>query len=508
MLHPTRAAAIAVAATIVATLTACGSGDTSGTEGESNGSDAEMTMAVQAPPNSFDPAQLHDGQQRYLWGALYDTLLFSDTTGEVTPNAAESWEYSDDRKTLTLTLREGMTYSTGDPVTAADVAAVLERTRTTPGPQQSNLAAVSSVSAPDERTVVLALREPDPNLLVALSYGAGAIAEPDAIEADADTLDPVGSGPYALDEERTADGTTYALERRDDHWNAETYPFETITVRVMQDRTAQFNALIAGEIDAGTIEAQLAGQAESNGLELTTVEGASLGSIVIADRGGEVAEPLADVRVRQAINYALDKQGMIDGLLGGAGAPASQLFNSSSPAYVEELTDRYEYDPDEARRLLAEAGYEDGFTLAMPESLFVTHFQASITQGLKDVGITVDWEPVPASQSGQTTDWGMYFNFGGMAAPSRISSLYFAPDGSQNPFHHRDDVMDGLLADLQAEGDPEKANEIYREMNEHVVEQGWYVPMFLQSSTWAMSDAVAYVGGSASLQDIREFGAP
>lgn len=510
MPHSTRSRTFLSIAAVTSTalaLSACTGTDASTSSGDS-APDAEMAIAVQAPPNSFDPAQLHDGQQRYIWGSIYDTLLLSDTTGEVAPNAAESWEYSDDRRTLTLTLRAGMTYSSGDAVTAGDVAAVLDRTRSTAGPQQNNLAAIDSIDAPDDRTVVLTLAHPDPNLLVALSYGSGVIADPDAITSEEEALDPVGSGPYTIDEDRTAEGTTYVLERRDDHWNADAYPFQTVTVRAIQDTTAQFNALMAGEIDASTIQATLSDQAESSGLELTPVEGVSTGAIILADRAGEVAEPLADVRVRQAINYALDKEGMIEGILSGQGEPASQLFNETSPAYIEDLDDRYDYDPDEARRLLAEAGYEDGFTLTMPESLMVTYFQPSITQSLKDVGITVEWEPVPAQQSGQTTRWGLYFNFGGAAAPSRIAALYYQPDGSQNPFHSQDDTLDGLLAELQAEPDPAVADEIHREMNEFVVDEAWFAPMFQQSTVWATTDNVTYVGDSTSIPDIREFGAP
>lgn len=510
MPHPTRsrtALAVAAAVSIALVLSACaGATGEPGTTGAGEASPATLAFGVQAPPNSFDPAQLHDGQQRYVWGAVYDTLILSDTTGELQPNAAESWEYSDDAKTLTLTLREGMTYSNGEPVTAQDVATILDRTRTTAGPQQTNLAAVDSIEAPDERTVVLNLSEADPNLLVALSYGAGVVAEPEAFESEAGALDPVGSGPYTLDRDRTVDGSTYVLERRDDYWNADAFPFETITVRAIQDRTALFNALMSGELDAGTVDATQRAQAESAGLELTSVEGVSVGAIIIADRAGEVSEPLADVRVRQAINYALDREGMIEGILGGAGAPASQLFNRSSPAFVEDLDGRYEFNPDEARRLLAEAGYEDGFTLTMPANLPVTNFQPTIAQSLADVGITVEWEPVPAQQSGQTTRWGMYFNFGSAAAPSRTAALYLQPTGSQNPFRYQDETIDALLAEAQQETDPERANELYREMNEYVVEQAWYAPMFLQATTWATSDGIAYVGDSDSLPDIRVFG--
>ncbi|PRX96556.1 ABC transporter substrate-binding protein [Allonocardiopsis opalescens] len=497
---PRRPATGAAIAVLAIALTACGGPGGSQDEGA-----ATLTFGVQAPPNSLDPAQLHDGTQRYVWGSLYDTLIYSDNEGELQPAAAESWEYSEDARTLTLRLRDDMTFSDGDPVTSEAVRVTLERTRDTAGPQQNNLGAIESVDTPDEHTVVLNLSEPDPNLLVALAFGSGVIGDPDTIDDESTALNPVGSGPYVLNREETVDGSTYVLERRDDHWNADAYPFETVTVRAIQDRTALFNALLTGELDAGTVDETQAGQVERAGFTLQRVDGISVGQIVIADRAGEVVPALADVRVRQAINLAFDRQGIIDAIFLGLGQPTTQIFNTLSPAFVEELNGEYEYAPDRARELLAEAGYPDGFTLTMPANLFVQQVQPTITQALADIGITVEWEPVPAQQSGQTTNWGMYFNLGAVAPPSRTVALYFEESGSQNPFGTTDPELDGLLEDLAAETDPEAANGIYREINAFAVENAWSAPIFLQSTNWATRDGVEYVGTANALFDIRVF---
>ena len=182
-------AAVAVAA-LLATAS-CGA------SGEQSSADTEtLSLAVQNTPNSFDPAQLLSGTQAYVWSALYDTLLTVDNKGELQPNAAESWAYSGDRKTLTLKLRQGMTFTCGAPVTAAAVKATLDRTLSTPGPNSFTVASIESVDAPDERTVVLHLKEPDGALLRSLAAAVGVIGDPKTLDTERTALNPVGSGPY------------------------------------------------------------------------------------------------------------------------------------------------------------------------------------------------------------------------------------------------------------------------------------------------------------------------
>ncbi|MFC8521441.1 MULTISPECIES: ABC transporter substrate-binding protein [Micrococcaceae] len=493
-------AAVALAASLA--LSACG-GDPSS---EADSAPTTLTFGVQAAPNSLDPAQLHDGQQRYVWGAVYDTLIYSDSEGKLQPGAAKSWEYSADARTLTLKLRDDMKFSDGDPVTSQAVKTSLERTRTTAGPQQSNLSAVASIDAPDEHTAVLNLSRPDANLLVSLSYGAGAIGDPATINETRTALDPVGSGPYTLDRTATVDGTKYVLKKRDDYWNAEAYPFKTVTVRVIPDRTALFNALLTKELDAGTVDAAQSKQIEASGFTLTAVEDVSTAGIVIADRAGQVAPPLADVRVRQAVNLAFDRKKMLAALVNGQGRTTEQVFDKLSPAYINELDDAYGFDPEKARSLLKEAGYPNGFSLTMPATAIVQPFQASITQALADIGIKVEWEPVPAQSSGQTTKWGMYFNLGTTAAPSRTVALYFGKNGSQNPFRYEDPKMNDLLVKLSAETDSARAADIYKKINQYATDNAWLAPFFSLESTWAMKKGLDYKGTGSAVPDLRLFG--
>ncbi|WP_457963772.1 ABC transporter substrate-binding protein [Arthrobacter sp. D1-29] len=507
-IHSRRRAIGAIAAATILALSACGTGETkpSATGGGNSDSTATVALGVQAPPNSLDPAQLHDGTQRYVWSSLYDTLIYSNHDGKLVPAAAESWEYSDDALTLTLKLRDDLTFSDGDPVTSAAVKATLERTKNTPGPQQSNLAAIESVEAPDERTAVLRLKHPDPNLLVALSYGSGVIGDPDTLADPSTALNPVASGPYVLNKDKTIAGTTYVLERREDHWNADAYPFKTVTIRAIPDRTALFNALLTGELDAGSVDGTQAEQAKGGGLNVKRVDSTAIAELVLADRAGTVTPALADVRVRKAINMALDKEGIVKAILRGNGKTTNQVFNDFSPAYDPELDDVYRHDPEAARKLLTEAGYPDGFKLVMPANLPSLQYQPTISQALGDIGIEVEWEPVPAQNAGQNTKWGAYWNIGATAAATRTAAVYYRSGGSQNPFKYTDPELDKLFEQLDAETDPERQGAILKEINEFGVQDAWFAPVFSQAALWATQPGFEYVGTGVSLFDVRNFG--
>lgn len=496
--------AVVVSGALLATAGCGGASDK-----PSSGS-ATLALSILGAPNSFEVPQLSDGQAAYVWNSVYDTLLYTDNKGQIKPNAAESWAYSDGGRTLTLKLRKGMTFSNGHPVNAAGVKASLDHVRTTPGVQQSHLAAVVATEAPDDATVVLKLKAPDGALLTTLTMGAGAIADPATMKDPAAGLNPIGSGPYVLDTGATVNGSTYLLKKRKDYWNASAYPFETVKVKVMPDRTAVVNALQAGELNAGTVETTQVDQVKSAGFDVTLVPATALGIVVIGDRDGKVVKPLGDIRVRRAINMAFDRKKMVDQLLRGAGVATEQVFNPKSPAYDPALDTKYSYDPAAAKKLLAEAGYADGFSVTMPSMYTSKAFEPIIGQALKDIGINVTWEPVPAQNTSLalTSDkYAMYFTADGLNSAPRDAEKYFTPEGNRNPFHTTNPEMANLLQQASGEQDPTKAAEVYRKVGAYAVENAWSAPVFSVGTSWVTKKGITYLGdGSSTLTTVRAFG--
>lgn len=493
-------AAVIAAATVLA-VSAC-SADTGASTSSSSTEEHELKLAIQTAVSTLDPAQVNDGQAAYVWSALYDTLIIKDNDGKLQPSAAESWEYSDGNTTLTLDLREDMTFSDGNPVTADDVVATMERTRTTPGIQSPALSAVESIEATDDSTVVLHLAQPDAGLLTALSLGIGIVAE--ASTLDSETI--VGSGAYVLDPS-TVDGSTYVLTKRDDYWNADAYPFSKLTFRVIQDPTATFNALQAGELTAGTVQPGQEATFEGQGYNVAKIEASSTLSILILDRNGEIVPALKDVRVRQAINMAFDRETMVTALA-KFGRATDQVFGPKDPAFNEDVDGYYDFDPTAAKKLLADAGYPDGFSITMPSTVFTPTFEPTITQSLGDIGITVTWEAVPPANTG-TVITGKQFPLvvfiEGIGPAVKSANTNYSPTGFANPFGYTDPELDALFTEAGTAADDDALNATLSKISAFAVENALNATLFDIGSIYVTAPDTVYLNYSTD-SSVRSFG--
>ncbi|KAA9089102.1 ABC transporter substrate-binding protein [Microbacterium radiodurans] len=505
-----RAIAAAAAVTVAIGLAGCAAGAEPTTQsGDGADSTATLSLAVQSPPRSLDPVDLDAGQQAFVWSSIYDTLLYRDNEGVIQPNAASAWEWSEDGLTLTFTIREDMTFSNGDPVDAGAVKATLDRNKERTGQQQEKMQYVTAVEAPDAQTVVLTFSTHDPAFLFNMTQDGGAIAHPATVDDERTTTNPIGSGPYTLNTERSVNGSSYVLERRADYWNVDQYPFQTFTVKVLQDQTAQVNALRSGQVDVASVPANQVSSVEGNGIYTQFVPAISGAFINLADRGGVKEPALADVRVRQAINYALPREQMVEQLLFGAGQATDQLFNAKGSAYLEELEGYYDYDVDKARELLDEAGYADGFTLTMPSSPVSLNFEPTISQALADVGITVVWDAVPAGSANAAVATGQYpaFFATSAAVPPERETVRQLQSAAQNPFTWNDPELDELIAAANSELDDDKRAVIYQDINRWVTENALFAPLFYLGTTLGIKDGIERLGdGTTPFSTVRLYG--
>ncbi|MFJ9353105.1 ABC transporter substrate-binding protein [Streptomyces mirabilis] len=505
-----RSQALAAAVTVALLATATAACDSTPAATSSSGADATLSLSILGTPNSFDPAQLIEGQQTYVWDSIFDTLLLQDNKGVLHPGAAQSWSYSKDGRALTLKIRQGMKFSSGDPVDANAVKATLERIRSTPGQSQLSLASVSSVETPDTSTVLIKLKQPDASLLAALSTSPGVIGDPKTMAAKSSILNPVGSGPYALDAKATVNGSVYVLKKRDDYWNKKAYPFRTVKIRVITDPTASANALKAGETNAGTVDVSQISAIKAAGFQISHVQATAGAFLVLGDRAGSKLKPLGDLRVRKAINMAFDRQKIVTQMLRGSGKATDQLFNPQGGAYDESLNKLYPYDVAGAKKLLSEAGYPKGFSVTMPSLVFTKSFEPIFTQALGDIGVKVTWEPVPAQQTTTAVASGKYPMFllvEGLASDAVMTRSFYTPTGFRNVFRSTDPKLTDLLGQASRELDPAKSAGIYREINQFGVEQAWLAPVFYLGTDWATKKGITYLGdGSSTMATIRQFG--
>ncbi|PPL20354.1 ABC transporter substrate-binding protein [Microterricola pindariensis] len=476
-----RVTAVALLTAAAITLTACsGSGAQPASSDGSAGTGGTLTIGAFVDVKSFDPAQAHIGHYVQYYQPVYDSLLRREPDGTLVPMLATAWEYNSDNTELTLTLRDDVTFTDGTTLDAEAVKVNLDRFRTGNGPDASTLAQVSDVAATDATTVVITLKAQDPALLDYLGNADGFIASPAAIEGGKLATDPVGSGPYTLDKSKTVAASTYTFVKNPDYWDPSLQVYDTIVLKPILDTTAMSNAIISGQINAALLTAKTQPQAKGAGLTEYNYPTDWQG-LLFFDRDGTMVPELADVKVRQAINYAIDKETLLAQVGKGLGTATSQPFGKGTDAFDESLESAYPYDVEKAKALLSEAGVGE-FSITMPtvSGFFDPALTAGIGQNLADVGITVNWENVAGSdfisslvQGKYAASWFSLFQGSPWVAVNQI----IAPEATYNPFHTTDAKVDTLITAIQT-GSADEQKTAAQEINKYIVEQAWFAPFY------------------------------
>lgn len=451
-----------------------------------------LAISANIDNDTFDRATIRVGTREPYWMAVYDTLVHLSPDGELLPGLATTWAWSEGNKALTLTLREGVQFTDGASFDAEAVRANLLALRDGNGENAFMLASVTDVEVKDANQVILHLSAPDPALPENLSTVAGAIASPASIGATEAATHPIGSGPYVLDAQETVPGRQYVYRKNTDYWNAEATEFETLTITPISDLSARLNALRAGQVDAVLAEASVVAEAEASGLKVTTFP-VDWEGILIADRDGAVVPALGDPRVRKAINLAIDKESILHFMRAGYGQVTTQIFSPNSSAFVASLDGQYGFDVEQARQLMADAGYADGFSVTLPELRLFAAFTPVITQMLGDIGIKTEWVPVAPTEAIAELQSGKFAIFPvRLAAQSSWSDIrrVVASDASWNVLHSQNAALDALVA--AAQGAPSEPDQIatYRQINEWLVDQAWFAPWYRVDTVILTNDEV------------------
>jgi len=316
-----------------------------------------------AEPKSLDPHAVTAVNDFRILMNVYDGLVrYKDGTLEVEPGLAESWTISDDGLVYTFTLREGVTFHDGSPLDAAAVKFNFDRMLvdthpfhdTGPFPLSFFFSAVDGVEAKDERTVEFRLKEPYAPFLSNLAYPTGLIVSPAAVKQHGKDFgrNPSGTGPFKF--AGWESNAKVVIERNDAYWGAAP-PLEAVVYRPITDANTRVAEMLAGGIDlmvevppdnVGTF-------ADDSAYTVYEQAGPHVWFLILNAKEG----PFADKRVRQAVNYAIDKKTLVENVLQGtaevAAGPTPPAF---SWAYNDSLQP-YPYDPDKARQLIEEAGF-------------------------------------------------------------------------------------------------------------------------------------------------------
>jgi len=384
---------------LAAVLCACGDGNqapaqpgsTPGAESDSATVSQPITELrvgiAQDLDDSLDPHSMAAAGTREVLFNVFEGLVKPDTDGNLIPAVASSYVIGENADTFTFTLREGVKFHDGSDVTVGDIVYSISRVAgfETGTPLVSTFSAVESVEAIDDKTVVVKTYEP---YLEFLSFLNCAIIPEGSDPADG----LIGTGPFKF-VSRTAQ-ENIVLERFDDYWGEKAY-MEKVTFKIIENGDALVMSLKSGAIDvcAHLTSAQITGlESDFNILEgsMTLVQALFLNNDY---------EPLRDIRVRQALNYAVDRQMILDFVSEGKGFIVGSNMYPAFGKYYEDLSDFYSYDPTRAKQLLAEAGYAEGFdfVITVPGNYpFHVDTAQVVCEQLKAVGIncsinTVEW---------------------------------------------------------------------------------------------------------------------
>ena len=351
---------------------------------------------------TLDPAEPQNGSSYSHESllAIYDTLIRYDQAGNLTPGLAESWEVAPDLTGLTLKLRYGVTFHDGTPFNAAAVKRNFERSASLGGRAGNTMAdtfrRITAVETIGDDVVKLTFNEPNGQIPFRLAYNAGMMISPAVLTEGVfgSNLKPIGAGPYKVKNFEANIKTQ--MVRFDNYWGGIEGRPAGFDNHYVPDSRARFNAVASGQATIALIEPRQIAEAKSKGLTVQVIEKNALWDIYL-----NVSRPgLKDVRVRQAMMHAIDREAIADAMSYGTARPTEQLWATTSPFYIAELDTRYPFDQAKARKLLAEAGFKDGLDVTIL-LLNTTEYRqlAEAIQGMwAEVGIRLKYDVIDVSQ--------------------------------------------------------------------------------------------------------------
>lgn len=464
------------------------------TETEEGTSGGTLVFGRGGDSTSLDPAATTEGEAFKVTVNLFETLInFGEQDTEIQPGLATEWETSEDGLKHTLKLREGVKFHDGTDFNAEAVVFNFNRWKAGNAEQfyyyNSQFGdKIDSVTAVDDYTVEFNLNTPIAPFYKNLAMSPFGIASPAAIEKHGEKFmeNPVGTGPFVFKEWKRNDRIT--IEKFADYWQEGLPKLDQVIFRSIPENSARLNALASGEVDlidgvnfsdVPTIE----GNADLQVFERPTLNVAYLG--LTNTRG-----PLQDKLVRQALNHAVDKKALIEAFYAGAADPAINPMPPVVAGYNDAVED-YPYDPEKAKELLKEAGYENGFEMelwAMPVPRPYMPDGQKVAEALQ-----ANFEAIGVKAKIVSYEWGTYLEKANNGEADSFllgwtgdngdadNFLYVLLDedaiGSNNYTYYKNSEVHELLLKAQASSDQAEREELYKQAQVIIKEDAPWIPL-------------------------------
>lgn len=465
----------------------------------------------------LDPVLNDANVDIWILSSLYDTLIQPTDDGKgLKPGLATEWKVSDDGLTVTLTLRDGIKFSDGSPITVEDVQWSLQRAA---DPKKGIwgflIASVQEVKTEGDKTVILKLKNTDPAILAALSVFNTAILPKKAFEAAAGSTDeekaksfsakPISSGPFVL--QSWDRGQSIKLARNENYWaqgeDGKPLPYlDGIDFQVIPDDATRILKLQSGEIDGAEFipYSRVDELKQADNLDMVLFPSTRVQFITINVRpqlGGK-DNPLSNEKVRQAMNYAANKEAIIQVVTHNVGKPLTSYMSSATPMHTGDKP-LYPYDLEKAKSLMKEAGFENGFEtsiLVLAGNQDEIGIATALQQMWGQIGIKLELQQVDnPTRTQQYRDGTFTMRVSAwtddIADPNEISS-YFVYSPTIDALHTgwKNEEADKLFEASQKEVDAAKRAEQYAKMQEIYNATGPTIPLYETPYPVALSKKV------------------
>ncbi|MEO9337548.1 ABC transporter substrate-binding protein [Mesorhizobium sp. SB112] len=446
-------------------------------------------------PNSLDPHVQWNPDSFNVYRNIFDNLVTRDDAGEIAPQIATKWEQVSDTE-VRFTIRDDVKFHHGKPLTAEDVAFSIKRIidPAFASPQLGQFNQIKDAVASDATTVSVTTDGPFPVLiaqLTKLSIVPKHVVE--AVSKEEFNLKPVGSGPYKF--ENWARGVEVTLARNDDYWG-DKGAFPKVAFRAVPDAATRVANLQAGVTDIATnIDSDLAAQVEASGR----------GSVVSA-RTERVAyfamnvqkAPLDDARVRKAVAHAIDKEGIVQGILGGYEQAVPEFASPTHFGWIEGV-EAAPYDIEKAKEIIAEVGdaAKTPFSI-LTAPVYDQRVVQAIQQMLAEAGFNVEIEMTDMG------NWLTRMQSGPESIPQSAFSRWNCGcqdvDGLLYPTFHsssawaniKDESLDKALDEARATLDSDKRLELYKTIHETVARENYIIPLYQASVIYGVAEGVEF----------------
>jgi peptide/nickel transport system substrate-binding protein len=488
-----------------ALLAACGGGGNEGAEtGTTPPGDIKkggrFTMARNEEPLSLDPIVPSDNGSIWVIYQIFDqlTTVNEDSSG-IAPSLAESWEISSDGTVYTFAIKQGVTFHDGSPMTIDDVVFSLQRVFDPKGSGYSFLfGSVDGVKAVGDASVEITLKEPFTPLLDNLNVFPASIVPRAAVEADAEGFaqNPIGTGPFKLQE--FAKGRQVHLVKHDKYWKQGKPYVDEVVIPYVTDDNTRILRVQGGEVDAALAipYAQIDQLNAQDDIDVKIEELFRFDGMWL----NHAKEPLDDLKVRQALNYATDKEAMLKSIYFDKVEIATHMMPKMK--YWRDDVEAYEYDPERAKSLIAESKVPDGFKLPIVTptgDVIIQQLAQIIKESYADIGVDVQITKLDIGTA--------YTNFSGfnyiaganwyitsdVPGPDELAAIQFdysAASGTKSFFTNYNSEKATQLVNEAGRGDDSTREQAFGDLQQLVMDDAVLVALFFTPARTALRSHV------------------